>query len=612
MLSAPKPKLGCGTGQWDCYNGKGSNFCVWCPSRGAFGECWNTASVTCNVYANNSQKQVYGWSSKEPGNPYTGCNGSWRTCWDDNTNNGLGSYVCAACPYQLEGACFSSQEDTCNTYDLHVQASNNCTCTGPRLGNRWLFTSDQDLSSPRKSELSGGGSPATPCCNECPSCDKSCMGKCWCSEDGSCSTLGKLYYLPEIDVDSPNESTGFMLLKDPPKLDTNLVEVITDVQPSKDTPFSYSTSLKELSRKYSEDINIKAGFDILSFFSAKGTLDRKISNSIASTENVKTLFKEYIRNSGKVEFNYENVTPDMLDENFTRAFKALSVDDPKDGDDSWWTQYTHFLQNHGSHVLATIMYGSRLEYRESSIDSTLQTEDSLKFKACADMSGGVPGTATFNIDGCYDVSTTNTVNQKNEDFLQTSQTWGPRLGNPFDVEGKDTEERVQKRNKAIKEFLDAADNSTGGIKYNYIPVWSILEQIYSSSKLLTQRARNLKAAYLKMAYKCDLVMDGDVVLQSMKFVNTDTGGIKNYGCWNKAFGCQGTNLPTGWNNDTQGCSTNGVRNGQCSLAWSKQPNGASTAYNAEDLGNDTYRTIMMTPGVAPNPVAASSCSTKYN
>ena len=607
MLSRRSSRLDCEKGNWGCYNGKGGEFCVWCPTRGATGECLNIAHDTCHQYATSSQSQFYGWSATPPGNPAYGCNKTWRQCWDDRANNGLGSSVCAACPTSFPDFCVSNQEDTCATYGLFAQNANNCQCNGG-MSDRYLFTTNEDISYTAPAQtpalsLTTSALRSTQCCEECqPNCDKNCMGKCWCL-NGTCSKLGDAYYLPEIDIDSP--LGGKLILKEAPKLDSDLIFVDTDPGGDKSTPFSYFKNFEELVSNYSESTSAKAGLNIVGFFNAKSTLERNVSNKIASTKNVQSLFKNYVRNTGQVDLEHQRIKEGMLANEFVSAFidlKLIPDNFEQQHDIDWWGPYTTFLQYWGSHVLTSIMYGARLEYRETVFDSNLNLEDSLKLKVCAEIDGGI-SVAKFNAEGCEDINSSNTANQIVNSTEQTSQAWGPDMANPFDADPNE-------RDEAIKRFMSKADTSTGGIKYSYTPIWSILEQIYSLDNSKKQRARNLKAAYLRLAYDCNLVMDGSKVIQTMKMSSIDSGGIFNYGCWNAPFGCQGNNTKTAWSNGEQGCIAYGGRNGACDLAGTSA-DWAGTSYDAEDLGNGKYRTIKMKPNVLPN-AAANNCGTIIN
>ena len=618
----------CGQGMWDCYSGLDGNetyHCISChdssntmtptikdPKSSDGGTCGIVQTQTCHQMSSDSPawRNNRGWSVNTPGNVSDNCNRGWWPCWNDN--EGLGVRQCFACPNaDAAGGCSVGQETTCNTYPgVHVEKPTNCKCYRSAVyGDRWLFpTAGPNLEN--QSRLSGDlGTRIDPSAwKQCTGDQQPefCMAKNnWCiNPGGGCATLGDVYRLWQLDItQDPSGSGGTSLLNVPVSLESNLVTVNMNTGPAT-SKFDYFTSSKALVDQIATDTNVSVGYTS-TWFTANATAKAVTSNKIESTEDLKTLFLQNVRSVGTLQFNEGNVTPDMLNAQIKAAFEQLPMISDSTSE-QYWIPYSDFLDIYGSHVLSALIYGSKVEIRSTVSDSATSTEDDLKFKACVELEGGDPIEGKFKADGCSGVDTKHTSSDANSSVNSEMKFWGgdASLISAVKVPG------ASGRTSAVDAFMNSAPQSKSAIKYGYMPIWEVLDKVYSAQPEMRQRARTLKAAYFYKAYKCNTVVDpysSTTVIQSMREYGVDDSGLTTYGCWNKAFGCLGESTDTMYNNPNNGCGS-AYRTGECGLSSGGVYNGTAAAYNAEDLGGNQYRTIVFVPGATPLAQANSTCS----
>jgi len=201
------------------------------------------------------------------------------------------------------------------------------------------------------------------------------------------------------------------------------------------------------------------------------------------------------------------------------------------------------MERFGSHYLNQLEYGSRFQIWESTDQSSSETTNLLKVKACMSVEAG-SAQAGSNIAACSAVTSEDISKAKN-----LSST------NKKVIKGGTDEARKNLVNSATKANMDAfiqtAGKATQAINWHYKPIWETLKSEYGlacersgspSSRDCQdyQRALNLQAAYEGVAaWGCEYRTSGEVVLGGMKLgtiINSKTG-IAQWSCMQAKTGC---------------------------------------------------------------------------
>ena len=231
---------------------------------------------------------------------------------------------------------------------------------------------------------------------------------------------------------------------------------------------------------------------------------------------------------------------------FVAAFESLAeIDASTVSEDSAWQPYREFLNNWGSHVQIKQEQGSRIALWESSTDTATVTTNDLEAKLCYDL--GIP--AAGSIGACSNYNTAQRTEASSKDIKKS-----------ISILGGDTASRTALVNRysasntldadLMANFMAAGNTSSAPVKFSYIPLWSLLTQIYqplcnTATKGQTacknyQRALSLQAAYQGfMAYSCFKTSDSTGnPFQKMIALPPNSLGISAYACHASKSGCR--------------------------------------------------------------------------
>ncbi len=231
---------------------------------------------------------------------------------------------------------------------------------------------------------------------------------------------------------------------------------------------------------------------------------------------------------------------------FLAAFESLAeIDTTTVSEDSSWQPYRDFLNNWGSHIQIKQEQGSRVQLWESSNGMTAVTTSELQAKLCFDLglqaAGAVGACSNYNMSqrnaaSLLDINKTIYI-LGGDDASRTALINGYSASSVLDP-------------TLLANFMAAGNTSVAPIRFGYLPIWSLLTQIYqplcnASTKGQTpcknyQRAIALQAAYQGyMAYNCHKSADStNNPFQKMIALPANSLGISSYACHQSKSGCR--------------------------------------------------------------------------
>ena len=127
----------CPSGQWECFNSNGTSDCRDC-NKSVFGTCMDDPWISC-------AGRHGGTSRNPPGDPNSGCNKGWYSCYVPGTDQkeckactsvAAGSGYCQQTRDEVcgvENLCPSGQKAECNSSDVGAPCNWKCIPAASRL-----------------------------------------------------------------------------------------------------------------------------------------------------------------------------------------------------------------------------------------------------------------------------------------------------------------------------------------------------------------------------------------------------------------------------------------------------------------------------------------------
>lgn len=357
--------------------------------------------------------------------------------------------------------------------------------------------------------------------------------------EGLCPGLGKAFYLPVTNLlDAKANSGGRAVFKD-----TRIGSCATQVDHQEGfRSFRTHESASQLTESLNNTVEIKAGFPVQQV-NIGGTVNATTGHQSVQTGDFKSVVLDIASVNLLIDFDQSSrcLFPDNLDPNFQAAFEALALPSPEQAGESFtWAGYTQFLQNWGSHVQVQQQIGSRVQQWVSSKTGSTVSTDTLKAKACFELEGFTGGwsarpCAIIDAGKRYEASTQDTNNQR----YIAGGTAATRTALLRDFNEKN-----------LQDFIDAAHLGDQPVAYRYLPLWSVLQEVYrapcgqagkdSAACKNLQRAVALQAAYEGFgAYACNRQVDGrNAIIQTLRAQGPDSLGIYYFACHQSKTGCR--------------------------------------------------------------------------
>lgn len=372
--------------------------------------------------------------------------------------------------------------------------------------------------------------------------------------NNNCRGLGQAFVLSNINLMDPTQQTsGQNIFNDSAVGTCATISVVASSSKNVDNFESIAAITKTLSTGLDTDKSQNGGLSLgYAGFTLGVTGGATFSASLNSSSELKaTRFDQltvnqvvdFVRSSGNC-WSAANLAPSFLS-----AFEALAlIDATTVSEDSSWQPYRDFLNTWGSHIQIKQLQGSRVSLWESSSDTKTVTTKNLEAKVCADLGIGAAGGVGMCAN--YDNTARNAASSMNikktiyvlggDDLTRSAVVNGYATSAGFDA-------------NALNQFMNSGTTSVQPIDFGYVPIWSLLVQVYqplcnAAIKGQTpcqnyQRALALQAAYQGfMAYSCSKNTDNyGNPFQKMIALPPNSLGISSYACHESKSGCRSDN-----------------------------------------------------------------------
>ena len=362
---------------------------------------------------------------------------------------------------------------------------------------------------------------------------------------GICPVIGNAYFFPGLtDVNNPRG--GYTIFNNDAL--TTCTNTATSATAAR--KFTNYNNMQELLANFSSSTKLGGSLYELSY-SLGGEITGQFNQSSTNTSNFMATVLDITSITNEVWLQKDSNcwavgSLDSSSNGFLGTFLSLPVNfsdlQPKaTGRDSFWIAYTRLLKNFGSHIATHGYIGSRFQQWESTASQTGITIQQLQAKACADAEGPL-GTG-WSVNSCqgFDTATKNQATTLNATSTKVIQG------------GTDITRQALLMNasaETLNAFIGASTLGAGFVDFEYTPIWTILQEIYSvpCSQQGTgsvacdnfQRAIMLQAAYEGyLTHSCDLNTDSrGAVIQAMTVGAPDQFGIRYFSCTQAKTGCR--------------------------------------------------------------------------
>lgn len=286
--------------------------------------------------------------------------------------------------------------------------------------------------------------------------------------------------------------------------------------------------------------------------SVEATANTSTGSNVSEKENIQTAELSITDKFASVSIvNDKKCQFANLTEDFKSAIEKLSENSVRQPSELVaWVPYLNFFKIFGTHVMTQIVFGSKLQFWESIIDSNTNTEKILAIKACLRASDNLSG-ITAGVCSKYNTTDIETANNT------TTQKMAYVLGGGDNINriiaAKILNDKVATEEE-ISEFLKTSNQSNQSIGYIFTPIWDLIIQMYmpicinnylknigdgSTECKITQLAINLEAAFAFKALECDkLTTSNGKTYQEFRAIKSEDSPIIHYGCFARKTGCR--------------------------------------------------------------------------
>jgi hypothetical protein len=403
---------------------------------------------------------------------------------------------------------------------------------------------------------------------------------------GICPGLGAGFDLRKKNINDPSQ---FLSGKKPIFKNTNIKDnkcFLYHKEQKTEPSNNYTKNTRELLRAIATSNELSASAPIETVTLA-ATANAATRSSVTENENIQTTELSIVDRFGSVSFleniecRFDNLTDDFKSE--IETLSNISITKPSESNS--WIAFSSFFEKYGTHVMTQIVFGSKLQFWESIINSTTDSQNILQIKAClkaheniSNISAGVcSGYSKDEIDKANKTSTNSRAY-----ILGGGDEIRKKISNLY-LNGKSASQ------EDIDEFLKTSNESNQAVGYIFVPIWKLILSMYigvcvdnylknvggkSTSCKITQLAINLEAAFAFNSIKCEKLSTGyGKIYQEFREIKTDNP-LKEYQCFAAKTGCT--------NDD------------DCNYNWDTKANTGCIAYGAGTLEKgDEYE---MNPG----------------
>lgn len=177
----------------------------------------------------------------------------------------------------------------------------------------------------------------------------------------------------------------------------------------------------------------------------------------------------------------------MFTQNFLADLSYLPADIANPSTTSSWSEYEWFLNKYGSHIVSKVYLGARLEHFATAESSSSYDESDFKARLCLDVEGLTPG-KVFTVNGCNSFSKERREEAKQYNMRTVTHIRG---GDPL-IRSK---LHTNLDPTTVEELIESASSFPNPIKYEFMPIWKVLQSLGGPDEETYYKALNLHAYY---------------------------------------------------------------------------------------------------------------------
>jgi hypothetical protein len=294
-----------------------------------------------------------------------------------------------------------------------------------------------------------------------------------------------------------------------------------------------------------------------------------------------------------------------LTEEFKNDLESLSESYVKNpGERGSWSNYFAFFDKWGTHVMTQVVFGSKLQYWESIIDSTMDSQNILEIKSCLKAQEDMSNTSAGICSGYSEdeiKKANDTIANSNADILGGGDEIRRKMSNLY-LNGKNAS------SKDISDFLKSSAESNQAIGYIFTPIWKLILQMSigycvgdymkdigekSKQCKIMQLANNLEAAFGFDTVNCQKLTTtiDNKIYQEFREFKTDNP-IKEYQCFAAKTGCSSASKDCHYNWSVPGgCLAYGPSALAQGNEYELNPGNYRTKVQGNKQSNDPYKDI---------------------
>lgn len=295
--------------------------------------------------------------------------------------------------------------------------------------------------------------------------------------------------------------------------------------------YDYYASTKDFYSK----LAVSAGLDVSleSTFTLGASLTSVISSKKSTTSrvsgislNVKALTEKILMD--KDCLNDDSIT--ILNKHVLRELETLDVHIQQPWLSTSWRAYNNFLNTFGSHVITSVVRGSRIRQTTFAQSSEAYSQRDFQVRSCVSLSGPTE-VGKIGVKACANVSKS-----------EISRTTHMNTIDKLIISGgtKETRNALSQRRteELIENLLNEAEKSPASVEHTFRAIWHILQARFSFGTDNYIRAVNLQYYYLGfLNYGCALSVSGGVQLQRFDYAAGSKSESPDFECTLASDGC---------------------------------------------------------------------------
>ena len=422
---------------------------------------------------------------------------------------------------------------------------------------------------------------------------------------GVCPGLGAGFDLRKKNINEPLQFLSGKRIFENTNIKDNKCFQFSRYQSDKPS-MSYTKDTQELMHSIATANSLSASAPIeIATFSLSADVATK--SDTKTQKNIQTAMLSLIDGYGSVSFledtdcRSNNLTSEFKDD--LQSLSNFSVTNP--GERGSWTNYFAFFDKWGTHVMTQIVFGSKLQYWESIINNTEDSQNILQIKACLKAQQDMSNISAGVCSG-YDESDIKKANRtstnSNADILGGGDEIRRKISNLY-LNGQNASP------EDITDFLKSSHESNQAIGYIFTPIWKLILQMSigyciddymknigekSTQCKIMQMANNLEAAFAFDTVNCQKLTSSidNKIYQEFREFKTDNP-IKEYQCFAAKTGCTSGSKDChyNWGFTNPGCLAYGPGALAQGNEYELNPGNYRTKIQGDEKSSDPYEGI---------------------